>query len=302
MYRFALFYVLLATNILVGPGVYAHDSPEPHAKATHQTKVIWSRTDFAPFFIIKGEYSNQGISDNIIRLFSSKIPGYEHSSSVMSLKRMLKYAESGVAVCHVALLKTPEREKFIDFSQPIMRNYGNGIVTTETGLSKFGLSPDRIEPVDLEALTQQPVTISVHDGRSYSPLIDQIISKHADESNNIFRVKTGLKEHDRLINMLMNNRLDGLIMRPEEAEYSKVVQQIDDPLYFILIDKNPATSIGHVGCTKGDWNKPLLEKIDWLIKNDKEVQETINAAYRRWLPTHLKADFRAVEKYAIPRL
>ncbi|WP_286237794.1 transporter substrate-binding domain-containing protein [Neptuniibacter halophilus] len=287
----------LITGLLSALTLFSHPvaANKLEAQPAGPTTVVWSRTDFAPFFILEGQYANQGISDQIIRLFSRKISGFNHKPTVMSLKRMLRNAQSANPICHVALLKTPERETFIDYSQPIMQNYGNGIVTTEQGLSKFGLTPDSISQIHLEDYVGRPLTISIHDGRAYEPHINDVISQWKTQPESIFQVKTGLKDHERLVHLLVNGRLDGMIARPEEVEYSKQQFGINAPLFFIPIADTPTLSLGHVGCSKGDWNKPLMAEINRLIAEDPEVRQTINAAYRQWLPEHLRQHYDLIK-------
>lgn len=264
------------------------EAAEPsHSATDNAPSVIWARTDFAPYFILNGNYQNQGISDQIILYFSKHIDGIRHRSAEMSLKRMLKNAQSGEALCHVALLKTPERATFLDFSLPIMQSYSNGIITSAQGLQKLGMTPETIRPVNLSRVLKKNINISVHDGRSYSPYIDQIIKQEREKPHSVFQIKLGLKEHERLLRMIMNNRLDGLISRPEEMQVIIVEQKLQEALYFVEIIDDTGTDISYVGCSKGAWNKTLLTKINQLIENDPNLSETIHTAHKQWLPDHL---------------
>ncbi|MAY42757.1 MULTISPECIES: transporter substrate-binding domain-containing protein [unclassified Neptuniibacter] len=275
----AFFLLLLLTPAILGDPL--------RAETKTPIDVMWARTDFAPYFIVKGEHQGKGISDQIIVHLTKKISIVKHHPVNMSLKRMLKNARSGVAICHVALLRTPERETFIDYSLPIMKSYPNGIITTAKGLEKFGLTPKTIAPLNLEKLIDKNLSISVHDGRSYSPYIDNIIKQELSKKHSIFRVKTGLKEHERLVLMMANNRLDGLIARPEEVQFINIDQKLDQTLYFVKIIDNSSTDFSHVGCSKGDWNKELIKQINTLIEEDEVLIKTINDAQNKWLPTHL---------------
>ncbi|MCP4597600.1 TIGR02285 family protein [Neptuniibacter sp.] len=286
---FQFFFLLVL--ISAAPASLQAESHSPEVKQNQQ--IIWGRTDFAPFFIQKGDHSNQGISDNIIRFFSDNITGYQHVSAEMSLKRLLQNAEQGVPICHVVLLKTSEREKFIDYSAPYMFNYANGIVTSEEGLKRIGLSVDNIQPVDLSQLLDKPLRISAHDGRSYSPEIDSIIAENRDQPNSIFQMKSGLKELDRLVKLVAHNRLDGLLARPEEAQFIKTEYGIEAPLYFVKINNSPSISKVHVGCAKGEWNDELFRQIAELVQT-REALQVIEASYSQWLPAHLKGHYSKV--------
>lgn len=278
-YAAAFFLLLLLTPSISGNSL--------RAETKAPIDVMWARTDFAPYFILKGEHKGKGISDQIIVHLTQKISSVEHRPVNMSLKRMLKNAQSGVAICHVAFLRTPEREIYIDYSLPLMKSYPNGIITTAKGLEKLGLTPKTITPLNLEELIDKNLSISVHDGRSYSPYIDNIIKQELSKKHSIFRVKTGLKEHQRLVLMMANNRLDGLIARPEEVQFINIDQKLDQTLYFVEIIDNSSTDFSHVGCSKGDWNKELIKQINTLIKEDEVLLKKIDDAHKKWLPIHL---------------
>ncbi|MFW1676526.1 TIGR02285 family protein [Pontibacter sp. JAM-7] len=253
-------------------------------------QVTWSRTDFAPYFIVQGPYENQGISDKVIQLLISQIPSYQHQAIVMTLPRMLNDAQQGKPICHASLLKTQAREAFIEYSDPVMINYANGIITSAAGLQKFGMSPETITDIDLASLRGKPLSIMVYQGRSYAPHIDQIIAEDRRTDNSIFRVKSGTSEHDRLIRQLFAKRLDGFMGRPEEAYFDSVSHHIRQKLYLIGLTGQPRTSVTRIGCTKGSWNDDLLKEINRLVKT-KTMRQAINKAYINWLPEQLRGSY-----------
>lgn len=277
------------------------DNRPIRAATNEQPLIVWARTDFAPVFILKGKYRNQGIGDEAIKLFKRKLKHYRHISADMSLKRALHLAKEGQMICHVSLVNSQERQKFMDFSQPLMRLYANGLVTTKGSLHKFGLSANNINPVDLNDLTKKPVSISIHDARAYSPYIDPIIKKNRSKPDSIFHIKTGQKDQERLIHMVESRRLDAIIGRPEEAQFSKLEHNINEDLYFVPLEGQPATSMGHVGCAKGDWNKALITKINMMIQKDEELKTTIYNAYQKWLPSQLRTRREAFNYPMVPQ-
>ncbi|MCW8887170.1 MAG: hypothetical protein OQK12_18235 [Motiliproteus sp.] len=280
--------VTLCTAIL-SLRVYA--SPEnASSPAADLSQVIWSRTDFAPFFILEGEYQNRGIGDTVIKLFVKEISGYHHKPVKMTIRRMLSNARRAIPTCHVVLLRNDERERYIEYSNPIMINYANGLITSSAGLNLFGMSSDAIGLVDLHTLVGKPLQISVHDGRSYSPVVDGLVAHQRKLKESIFLLKTGQKETQQLIKQTLANRLDGFIARPEEVYFHQVVSQVKQPLYFVEIKDQPNTSLVRVGCTKGDWNNQLMTQINALLKRPA-IRQAINDAYLQWLPEQLRKNY-----------
>lgn len=217
--------------------------------------VVWTRTDFAPYFILEGDAAGQGIADRVIKLFQQRIENYQHSEEAMSLKRVLRSAREGQPFCHVALLKTPQREQFIEYSKPYMMNYANGLLTIKRGLLEMGLDKDEPKGVDFAALAERPdITISVHDGRSYSPMIDDVIARNLASETGALRLKTGKKEMSRLFRMMQIGRLDAIVARPEEGFFYAEAAKLNEPLFFLNVANDVRYSYGRVGCAKGEWN------------------------------------------------
>lgn len=278
---------ILATSLVAGL------LPTAQAEETLPT-VSWSRTDFAPYFIVQGPYKNQGIGDQLIDYFITKIPEYQHLPEEMTLARMLANARNEIPVCHVALLKTPERELFIEYSDPVMINYANGLITNGQGLAHFGMSPDNITDIDLAAHSGHPINIMVTQGRSYSAEVDSIIKQESQLQNSIFQFKSGSTGHDQMIRLLAANRIEGFLGRPEEAFFDNINYEMKQTLYLIGLEGQPKASVVHVGCSKGSWNDDLLAEINRLIKQP-EVQTFISSVYTRWLPEQLR------ERYALDK-
>lgn len=287
--------------ILASPQAAVADQHPTKISPAKKPVIVWARTDFAPVFILKGKYRNQGIGDEAIKLFKKKLKHYNHISADLSLKRALQLAKEGQMICHVSLVNSKERNKFMDFSQPLMRLYANGLVTTKGSLHKFGVSADKIDPVNLKSLTKKQVSISIHDARAYSAYIDDVIKKDKNKPNSIFKVKTGQKDQERLIQMVENHRLDAMIGRPEEAQFSKLQHNIKEDLYFVPLEGQPITSMGHVGCAKGDWNKALISTLNQMIEKDEELKSTIYESYQKWLPSQLRTTREAFNYPMVPQ-
>jgi len=274
--------------------------PAAQAENTLPT-VTWSRTNFAPYFIVQGTYQNQGIGDQLIEYFSQKIPTYNHLPVEMTLARMLANAQNEIPVCHIALLKTPERERFIEYSDPVMINYANGLITHEQGLQNFGMRPDSITDIDLAEHRDRPMKIMVIQGRSYSSEIDTLIQQNSQQENTIFQFNSSSIGHDQMVRLLAANRIEGFLGRPEEAFFNNIDYQMQQTLYVIGLRGQPKASIVHVGCSRGSWNDELLIEINRLIKQP-EVQDYIRSIYIRWLPEQLREQYATDRTASFERL
>ncbi|MFE8071282.1 hypothetical protein QQM79_09490 [Marinobacteraceae bacterium S3BR75-40.1] len=260
------------------------------ASEAEPQKVLWARTDFAPFFILKGPYQDQGVGDQLIHFFANTIEGYRHEPTQMSIKRVLQLLQDGVPLCHVAFLKTPSRDAFVEYSDPLMWLYANGVVTTKAMAEKLGHGEDNPPSVSLEQLRRRGLRLSVHDGRAYSPVIDAEIQREAQSDPSLFRVKTGLKETPRLLRMIELGQVDGIILRPEELNYEQMIGETRQPLQFLPLKNTQLFSPTHVACTRGHWNDSLLNQVNERIRSGQAVA-IFTEAYSRWLPLALRDRF-----------
>ena len=100
-----------------------------HAQ-NQQNEISWLKAHFPPFTILKGKYANTGMTDRFQTLIEDNLPEYTHKTNVtpMNYKRILANLKQGKHVCSPALLKTPEREKFIAYSESFHAVYPPGLI------------------------------------------------------------------------------------------------------------------------------------------------------------------------------
>ncbi len=249
--------------------------------------IEWGRTDFPPFTIIKGDFAGQGVTDKMIDFYIRHLPHYDHKKIVGSLQRVLTNMRNGVHLCHGSLLWKKKRAEYVDYLEPNIAQFANGLITSTDNFEKFKpyLVDDHV--VDFRRLvTESTLKVRFHAERSYSTVIDEVIDLYGTSSNVLMR-KSGLKQTDKEISLLLEGRLDAVIGRPEEGLY--VMQQLGkrDKMVFLNIKGDTPFKLAQIGCTKGQWNKKLIKDVNALTLKYRSTDE-FAGYYARWLPENLR--------------
>ncbi|MDV7340531.1 TIGR02285 family protein [Terasakiella sp. A23] len=249
--------------------------------------VKWGRTDFPPFTIIRGDLAGQGVTDQMIDFYIRHLPQYDHQKITASLQRVLNNMQKGEQICHGSLLWKKDRAEFVDYLEPNIAQFANGLITTKENAKRFAPYMVDDHTVDFDKLvTESTLKVRYHAKRSYSQVIDQVIETHQDRSAVLMR-KTGLKETDKEIKLLLGGRLDAVIGRPEEGLY--VMTQLDkaDQMLFLNIAGDKPYKLAQIGCAKGDWNAQFITDVNALTLKYRTSDE-FAGFYARWLPEDLR--------------
>ncbi len=264
--------------------------PEPGALLN---KVTWTVTSFPPFIITEGPQAGEGIADKAVDFFIAQTPEYSHKKQEATLQRVLRMMREGKHVCNGALLRTKEREEFIDYAEPYIAIFPNGVLTSKDGLSK--LKPFLIDDhtIDFDKLVaSDQVRLRYDAERSYSPIIDQTLKAHRNTSKMLYK-STGKIDLKTDLKQVFAQKIDAVLGRAEEA-YNVVGDRKDAKnLVFLSIAGDEPYQFGHVGCAKGSWNDEFIDnlnRVTWTHRTSK----MFSSFYTRWLPPSLRKRYDVI--------
>ncbi len=81
--------------------------------------ITWMKYAWPPVYIDQGLYKGQGNADAILSFFQEELTEYDHKMINVNPSRAILSMKRGDNICMVGTLKTPEREKFLNFTIPI---------------------------------------------------------------------------------------------------------------------------------------------------------------------------------------
>ncbi|QJB56425.1 transporter substrate-binding domain-containing protein [Pseudodesulfovibrio sp. zrk46] len=154
---------LCCVHVVLAPSAWAQDSKP----------VRLVGFDYPPFY-----QDEDGVLDGIAVELGKQLFArleMQMSLSVFPLKRSLEMLENGEADATLILIKTPERSKYLLFSNAVMTV--RGLIWSASGLRERAVHFDRLEDL-------RRYKIGVTRGYSYGPKFDELLkSMHVDVAN-----------------------------------------------------------------------------------------------------------------------
>lgn len=255
--------------------------------------ITWMEAVAPPFFIHAGILKGQGYEDLITDIIVENLPEYEHSHMIANISRHYQQWKQGEKSCALAMFKTPEREEFAYFSIPSVFTLPTVLIIHKDNFDKFGGK----KSVSLQQLLEgDQFTIGRSDNRSYGLLFDTTLNTYGNE-NNIFSFE-GAELSLNLFKMLIAGRIDALPALPEEAMYLAETLEFKDEIMTLNINENqnnPSASLTYVACSKTDWGKNTIDKVNNVLLKERPSIE-YRAAYERWLDPSSIDNYRELYK------
>lgn len=257
-----------------------------------QDKVInWYHADFPPGFIQDGPMRGDGYENYLEMLLRDELADYKHVYSTANYSRILEQIRMTNACC-VALLRKPEREVFIEYSDPTMIALSNGIFVLSNRVDEFNPFIDEDGFVSIKELFHNSeFRMGVSKGRRYKGGVDEILDHYPDSPKIISRsgndVLRGLLEM-----MSTAHHIDYAIGYPHEIEWLEYSEEIASDFTFIPIKEMPQYVISQIGCSKNQWGKEVIRRINKVLGG--EYLPEYKRRYQRFLPPEA---VRLHEKY-----
>jgi uncharacterized protein (TIGR02285 family) len=260
--------VLFLTAFLVPTGSQAQDS------------LAWMEAVAPPFFIHEGELKRQGYEDLITDILKANLPQYDHSHQKANISRHYQQWKQGEKACSVGMYKTPERLEFTYYSIPSVFTLPPVLIIHKDRLQAFGGN----KMVSLARILQEgKLIIGRSSNRSYGIEFDTALETYSNDQNTF--TYEGPELSLNLFKMLQAGRIDALPGLPEEAMYLAETMGFRDQIMTLAVEENqvnPEASLSYVACSKTEWGKTAIERINKVLREQRPT-ETYRAAYERWL-------------------
>jgi uncharacterized protein (TIGR02285 family) len=192
---------------------------------------------------------------------------------------------SGQQVVSLTLLKTPERETFIEYSALTSVKPTNGICirsdephyknSTEISLS--------------ELLDEGGLKIGIMHGRAYGRGADDILKRNLNNKN--IYVRSASDGVNGLIKLLMVGRIDAAICYPHESGWVANQFGLTNKVKQLRLVELEPINFSYSGAPKTDWGRKIIRKINRIYKKHRIVQKT-SVALEPYLDTDTAMWFR----------
>lgn len=269
--------ILLITMLLLCPRL---------AVAQDKGVISWQTYHRPPGIILTGEGQGTGSIQQTLKLVIDKLPDYDHQMPLTTLARSLEDIKQGKKVCHPALFKTAERERFMYFSQNSLMNPTNRVIAHGNKIAHLADG----DTVDLVKVLREPrLTFALIKGRSFTQPIDAILAQHLDKSAVVDLSNTNLS---MLFQMIEMGRIDVTIAYPYEVQYylQKTLKTVGNVKIYKIADM-PTYGLGSIACPKNEWGKKIIEKVDLALAELKPTPAYKNAIKGLWQDSGSASEF-----------
>jgi uncharacterized protein (TIGR02285 family) len=233
-----------------------------------EKKIIWLKSNYPPYYITDGPNANTGIADRLEQLLRKELTGYEHDTLVANWRRILQMMKSGKNVVCLTFLKTPERERFIQYSILTSVKPATGICVRAGDPLFKGM--ESISFTDL--LNKKDLKIGITHGRAYGKAIDRALKENKNARNIV--VRTSSDGIDGLISLLMRKRIDALICYPHEANIVAREKNLKGKIKQLGVVEQAPLNLSYSGAPKTAWGKKVIKEINRIYRKHHVLKKT----------------------------
>ncbi len=234
--------------------------------------IDWYVRDWPPVNILHGAQQGQGAYDLMLAQLMKALPQYQHQIHVSSLTMRQQMMQQDIPHCLFGLLKTPMRQTFMRFSEPV------------AAIPNLQLFAVRQHPLwrELDGKTQLNVSWLqqarwqglVEQGRTYPDVLQPLLS----------RLQQASATEADLAGMLNAGRADYVLEYPDRMHYL-ARENGGSELRGMPLAGLPAISEVYVACSLNDQSKQQIANINKALK-----QLRAQPAFRQHLLQWLSAD------------
>ncbi|MFK0086595.1 TIGR02285 family protein [Pseudomonas sp. NPDC090755] len=250
-------------------------------------RLLWLLRDLPPLTIYEGASKGQGVIDHLLPMLIDNMPEYEHSIIRVNRARGIQMLQESGFTCDPTLLWTPERARYVHFSQPSLGMLSSGLVIRQQDQAL--VAPYlKNQQVDLPALlANTPLKLGVVAERSYSPPVDALLKTLP---NDTLSRHYGNDAAANLLQMQQLGRLQLLLGYWPEARY--LIQQqgwSSNDYRFYPIQGGARYQFIRVGCADTPLGREAVKHINQLLQPSR--RETLADLYALWLDPELREQY-----------
>ncbi|MET6758348.1 transporter substrate-binding domain-containing protein [Pseudoalteromonas sp. NCIMB_1079] len=247
--------------------------------------INWLAHDFAPYYILNGQYQHQGRDESIIFLLEKQLPNITFNRMLIpSGKVIQELSNTSNNVCALSLYKNDYRKEHIYFTDESSTTGLSPSIAMHKKLAKALNIAESKEVSLLNLIQDKKLTLGVSMSRSYGQEIDTLINSTPNIDLVIRPTRDSLASLTYMLNL---KRIDILLGYPSEHYYLAKSMHFEENLTQRPLTESPALSYGFIGCTKNEQGAKDIAILNEQLKVIKKTQ-AYNDLLMRWLPEDLR--------------
>lgn len=230
--------------------------------ADAKEKIVWPYICFKPVYVCDGDKLIGGSGYHILNLVWKKLPQFEHEVMQMPIKRILESAKSGEKQLFYGLFKTPDREKYLEYSVPCRIATPTYLVVRKSDYSAFGGGQE----VSLkDVLENKDINFLYLKSFSFGEGIDEVLEGYKDNDNIITEYDTS-DLIGKSLKLLIAKRVDAMLSVDGTLYDAREMGVVDDISYVSLAGQDKY-GVGYITAPKNDWGKDLIDQINQILQD-----------------------------------
>jgi len=261
------------------------------ALAADKPQVRWLVIDFPPFHIVSGPDRGKGMRDRYLDALRARLPNFDSRVEVSDTTRQVALMQAGQPVCSISMLRTPEREQFMLFSeQPYGLQLPVRLVMASQSAAALGPVVDD-QGVDLaRVLAGGMIRLGVLPKRRFGASIDRVIADAAVHYPNTVQVFNANGSLEGLLDLIGKGRIEATLGYGLEVEQLRQHNAKLGDFAFLPITQAPDLVPTYVACSRNPVGAKVIAEINALGFNDAATRQ-LRADYEALLPTSERKEF-----------
>lgn len=251
--------------------------------------IVIVKVEYAPATMAKGKYAKQGYIDRITEEVQNNLPQYRFLEDFVPTKRLLEMAKSGKAYCFNALVNTPERRNFLNFTNPYGWVLPMGIVIRADDKDRFLPYLNKDEHINIEDLLKnKEIQFGISSGRTMGQMIDSHIKPIAAAGDKRVLEIYNDQATETLFKMLSYKRFHFTIASVSEMVYHHA--PVGEFLFYQVEGNHKLMPVGF-SCTKNKATEKVFSDLARTVDTER-THKIFQADYERWLPATMIKPYR----------
>jgi len=254
------------------------------AQAQQKETIQWAIHNFPPYTVTDGPEKGHGIMDRAREIITSRLQDYDYEYTMGRNTRIIELLKSKPNVCASVLLRTPEREQFMEFTTaPALRILPNGIITTPNRKASLAKYLNENGELRLDAaLADGKYKLAIERDRTFGKAIDETLQNPANQKS-IVILQSAESFEAKMLKLVNRGEYDFFIAYAIEMK-SKLadLKMTEQDAAFIPIAGASAMLSIPIGCSKSEIGKKYVALADKIIA-DPAVQQELSQLYKHWL-------------------
>ncbi|WP_338522774.1 hypothetical protein NUH87_22790 [Pseudomonas batumici] len=253
-----------SVRMFIGAGmILCHLMMGASARAD-DTAISWQMPGNPPVSITDGPYKGQGYADVFLQYFIERTPEYHSVIERSSLARVSGLMKQGLQVCQPSLLKTVEREAYMEFSNPVEFVLPYYIVVRSDRVARLAAYRNAEGAMDITRLMHDlSLTTVRQEMRGYPPVVLDAFTAAAGQKN-VFQTSA---DDEAPFSQLASEWVDYIITYPDEVYWFARHLKMPAAAKFVYVPiaGQPEYTLGYVACTKGPWGRKIVERVNEVV-------------------------------------